>query len=490
MVRIINIIYQDTLVKTGVSFCTYPVQIIIGRERTGMERVYIAIDLKSFYASVECVERKLDPLTTNLVVADESRTSKTICLAVTPSLKKYGLSGRSRLFEVEQKAKEVLEQTGKKLEYITAVPRMGLYIEYSSRIYSIYLKYFSQDDISVYSIDEVFIDATEYMQMYNMTARQLTAMVIEEVLKETGITATAGIAPNLYLCKIAMDIVAKHIQADKNGVRIAELSVIDYRKMLWNHTPMTDFWRVGPGTARQLEKHGIKTMGDVARMSLEDEDWLYKQFGIDAEILIDHAWGYEPCTIKDIKKYRPKASSLCSGQVLKEPYTFEDARIVVGEMADELALDMVDKGLVTDSINLNIAYDRINVDSGNYRGEIHIDRYGRAVPQGLNKSVSLTSATSSSQKLREAFLDVYDKYADRELSIRKLTLTVGNLSDEGFQQVDMFTDQNALEREKKMQKAMLDIKKRFGKNAVMKANNLQNKATAKERNEQIGGHRA
>ena len=490
MVRIIGIIYQDTLVKTGVSFCTYLVQIIIGRERTGMERVYIAIDLKSFYASVECVERKLDPLTTNLVVADESRTSKTICLAVTPSLKKYGLSGRSRLFEVEQKAKEVLEQTGKKLEYITAVPRMGLYIEYSSRIYSIYLKYFSQDDISVYSIDEVFIDATEYMQMYNMTARQLTAMVIEEVLKETGITATAGIAPNLYLCKIAMDIVAKHIQADKNGVRIAELSVIDYRKMLWNHTPMTDFWRVGPGTARQLEKHGIKTMGDVARMSLEDEDWLYKQFGIDAEILIDHAWGYEPCTIKDIKKYRPKASSLCSGQVLKEPYTFEDARIVVGEMADELALDMVDKGLVTDSINLNIAYDRINVDSGNYRGEIHIDRYGRAVPQGLNKSVSLTSATSSSKKLREAFLDTYDKYADRKLSIRKLTLTVGNLSDEGFQQVDMFTDQNLLEREKKMQKAMLDIKKRFGKNAVMKANNLQNKATAKERNEQIGGHRA
>lgn len=455
-----------------------------------MERVYIAIDLKSFYASVECVERESDPLTTNLVVADESRTAKTICLAVTPSLKKYGLSGRSRLFEVEQKAKEIEERTGKKLEYTVAVPRMGLYIEYSSKIYSIYLKYFSKDDITVYSIDEVFIDATDYMKLYNMTARQLTAKVIEDVYDTTGITATAGIAPNLYLCKIAMDIVAKHIQADSKGVRIAELSVNDYRKMLWGHTPLTDFWRVGPGISRQLEKHGIKTMGDIARISLEDEDWLYKQFGVDAEILIDHAWGYEPCTIADIKKYKPKASSLCSGQVLKEPYTFEDARIVVGEMADELALDLVDKGFVTDSIALNVTYDRVNVDKGTYKGEIHVDRYGREVPQGLNKSVSLTTCTSSSKQLREAFLDIYDKYTNRKLYIRKLNLTVANLTNEGFQQFDMFTDQTQLEREKKMQHAMLDIKKKYGKNAVMKANNLQNKATAIERNGQIGGHRA
>lgn len=274
-----------------------------------MERVYIAIDLKSFYASVECVERESDPLTTNLVVADESRTAKTICLAVTPSLKKYGLSGRSRLFEVEQKAKEIEERTGKKLEYTVAVPRMGLYIEYSSKIYSIYLKYFSKDDITVYSIDEVFIDATDYMKLYNMTARQLTAKVIEDVYDTTGITATAGIAPNLYLCKIAMDIVAKHIQADSKGVRIAELSVNDYRKMLWGHTPLTDFWRVGPGISRQLEKHGIKTMGDIARMSLEDEDWLYKQFGVDAEILIDHAWGYEPCTIAENEKKKVVAEA-------------------------------------------------------------------------------------------------------------------------------------------------------------------------------------
>ena len=402
-----------------------------------MERVYIAIDLKSFYASVECVERESDPLTTNLVVADESRTAKTICLAVTPSLKKYGLSGRSRLFEVEQKAKEIEERTGKKLEYIVAVPRMGLYIEYSSKIYSIYLKYFSKDDITVYSIDEVFIDATDYMKLYNMTARQLTAKVIEDVYYTTGITATAGIAPNLYLCKIAMDIVAKHIQADSKGVRIAELSVNDYRKMLWSHTPLTDFWRVGPGISRQLEKHGIKTMGDIARMSLEDEDWLYKQFGVDA-----------------------------------------------------LALDLVDKGFVTDSIALNVTYDRVNVDKGTYKGEIHVDRYGREVPQGLNKSVSLTTCTSSSKQLREAFLDIYDKYTNRKLYIRKLNLTVANLTNEGFQQFDMFTDQTQLEREKKMQHAMLDIKKKYGKNAVMKANNLQSKATAIERNGQIGGHRA
>ena len=475
--------------------------------------MYIAIDLKTFYASVECVERNLDPLDTNLVVADPQRTEKTICLAVSPSLKAFGISGRARLFEVVQKVKEVnalrksrlrnRQFTGSsysseelknnesyELSYIIAPPRMSLYMKYSTQIYNIYLKYVAPEDIHIYSVDEVFIDATDYMKLYNMTARQLTAKVIEDVYDTTGITATAGIAPNLYLCKIAMDIVAKHIQADSKGVRIAELSVNDYRKMLWSHTPLTDFWRVGPGISRQLEKHGIKTMGDIARMSLEDEDWLYKQFGVDAEILIDHAWGYEPCTIADIKKYKPKASSLCSGQVLKEPYTFEDARIVVGEMADELALDLVDKGFVTDSIALNVTYDRVNVDKGTYKGEIHVDRYGREVPQGLNKSVSLTTCTSSSKQLREAFLDIYDKYTDRKLYIRKLNLTVANLTNEGFQQFDMFTDQTQLEREKKMQHAMLDIKKKYGKNAVMKANNLQSKATAIERNGQIGGHRA
>ena len=474
-------------------------------------KIYLAIDLKSFYASCECVSRGLDPLTTNLVVADASRTEKTICLAVSPSLKQYGIGGRCRLFEVNQKVRQVnakrkkgfLRFDGKssddeilkknprfEVDFLIAPPRMKYYLDISTQIYNIYLKYVSSQDIHVYSIDEVFIDATDYMKLYNMTARQLTAKVIEDVYYTTGITATAGIAPNLYLCKIAMDIVAKHIQADSKGVRIAELSVNDYRKMLWSHTPLTDFWRVGPGISRQLEKHGIKTMGDIARMSLEDEDWLYKQFGVDAEILIDHAWGYEPCTIADIKKYKPKASSLCSGQVLKEPYTFEDARIVVGEMADELALDLVDKGFVTDSIALNVTYDRVNVDKGTYKGEIHVDRYGREVPQGLNKSVSLTTCTSSSKQLREAFLDIYDKYTDRKLYIRKLNLTVANLTNEGFQQFDMFTDQTQLEREKKMQHAMLDIKKKYGKNAVMKANNLQSKATAIERNGQIGGHRA
>ena len=507
------------------------------------EHIYVAIDLKSFYASVECRERGKDALTTNLVVADPTRTEKTICLAVSPALKAYGIPGRARLFEVVQRVKEVnklrlsklmasghaagtVERRKKyvteidiaenditestmagfdyasynaklldahpeyELTYIVAPPRMALYMDYSTRIYNIYLKYIAPEDISVYSIDEVFMDVTHYLRTYHMTARELASKMIDDVLKDTGITATCGIGTNLYLCKIAMDIVAKHIQADSKGVRIAELSVNDYRKMLWGHTPLTDFWRVGPGISRQLEKHGIKTMGDIARMSLEDEDWLYKQFGVDAEILIDHAWGYEPCTIADIKKYKPKASSLCSGQVLKEPYTFEDARIVVGEMADELALDLVDKGFVTDSIALNVTYDRVNVDKGTYKGEIHVDRYGREVPQGLNKSVSLTTCTSSSKQLREAFLDIYDKYTDRKLYIRKLNLTVANLTNEGFQQFDMFTDQTQLEREKKMQHAMLDIKKKYGKNAVMKANNLQSKATAIERNGQIGGHRA
>lgn len=483
------------------------------------EHIYIAIDLKSFYASVECRERGLDPLTTNLVVADASRTEKTICLAVSPSLKAYGIPGRARLFEVVQKVREVnaMRRTaagGHRLSesssdaaviaadpdvavgYITAPPRMALYMEYSTRIYNIYMKYVAPEDVHVYSIDEVFIDASPYLGTYGMTAREFASKMIRDVYEQTGITATAGIGTNLYLCKIAMDIEAKHARPDEHGVRIAFLDEKAYRKKLWNHRPITDFWRVGRGYAKKLEEKGICTMGDIARCSVGrpgdfyNEELLYKMFGVNAELLIDHAWGYEPCTIADIKKYKPKASSLCSGQVLKEPYTFEDARIVVGEMADELALDLVDKGFVTDSIALNVTYDRVNVDKGTYKGEIHVDRYGREVPQGLNKSVSLTTCTSSSKQLREAFLDIYDKYTNRKLYIRKLNLTVANLTNEGFQQFDMFTDQTQLEREKKMQHAMLDIKKKYGKNAVMKANNLQNKATAIERNGQIGGHRA
>ena len=320
------------------------------------EKVYIAIDLKSFYASVECVERNLDPLTTKLVVADPERTEKTICLAVTPALKAYGLSGRSRLFEVEQKIKEVKSQTGENIEYITAVPRMALYIKYSADIYSVYLKYFSKDDIQVYSIDEVFIDATNYIGMYKMSAPELARKVVRDVYETTGITATAGIAPNLFLCKVAMDIVAKHIPSDEYGVRVAQLSVMDYRRKLWNHRPLTDFWRTGPGITKRLEQNGMFTMGDIARASIDGEKWLYKIFGIDAEIIIDHAWGYEPCTIKDIKAYKPKKNSLSSGQVLHTPYEYEKAKIVVREMAETLVLDLVDKGLATDSMTVTIGF--------------------------------------------------------------------------------------------------------------------------------------
>lgn len=489
-----------------------------------MERVYIAIDLKSFYASVECVERESDPLTTNLVVADESRTAKTICLAVTPSLKKYGLSGRSRLFEVEQKAKEIEERTGKKLEYTVAVPRMGLYMEYSSKIYSIYLKYFSKDDITVYSIDEVFIDATDYMKLYNMTARQLTAKVIEDVYDTTGITATAGIAPNLYLCKIAMDIVAKHIQADSKGVRIAELSVNDYRKMLWSHTPLTDFWRVGPGISRQLEKHGIKTMGDIARMSLEDEDWLYKQFGVDAEILIDHAWGYEPCTMAQIKAYRPESNSIGSGQVLHCPYDYTGTRLVVREMADQLALDLAGKGLVTDQLVLTIGYDIDNLSNAdiarNYHGEVTTDRYGRRIPKPAHGTGNLPVCTSSSRILIDSATKLYERITNPGLLIRRINITANHVvshsaepgisahsnTTEKYEQLSLFDTpgfdgyderkkqedkmQDIIEKDDRMQQAVLDIKKRYGRNAILKGMNYEEGATAIQRNSQIGGHRA
>ena len=453
-------------------------------------RVYIAIDLKSFYASVECVERGLDPLTANLVVADDSRTDKTICLAVSPSLKALGLSGRSRLFEVVQRVGEIERSTGRKIDYVAAVPRMALYIEYSANIYSIYLKYFSKEDIQVYSIDEVFIDATDYMKFYGMSAYDLTSMVIKDIYDTTGITATAGIAPNLYLSKIAMDIVAKHIPSDKHGARIAELTVRSFREKLWTHRPLTDFWRIGPQTAKKLENYGIMTMGDIARMSLHDEDFLYKKFGIDAEILIDHAWGYEPCTIADIKAYKPKSNSLSSGQVLKEPYDADKTRLVIEEMVDLLALDLVDKGLVTDSISLSIGYDRSNIDDGIYEGEVHIDHYGRRVPPGANGMISLRSSTSSAKAMIEATLQLFDRIIDKRLFVRKITISANNVVGEEFRQFDLFTDLSELEREKSMQKAVINIKQRYGKNAILKGMNLCEGAMTMERNDQIGGHKA
>lgn len=454
------------------------------------QKVYIAIDLKSFYASVECIERGLDPLTANLVVADESRTDKTICLAVTPSLKARGLSGRSRLFEVKQRIKEIKENTGEVVDFIAAVPRMALYMEYSANIYSVYLKYFSSEDIQVYSIDEVFIDATNYLSLYNMDATTLARKVIRDVYFTTGITATAGIAPNLYLCKVAMDIVAKHIAADENGVRIAELDEQSYRRKLWDHKPLTDFWRIGPGISKKLMSGGMYTMGDVARASLKGEDYLYKMFGIDAEILIDHAWGYEPCTIEEIKRYKPRNNSLTQGQVLHCPYEAKKARIIVKEMAELLALDLVDKGLLASSVTLVIGYDRQSVDSGNFKGEVHIDRYGRAVPKGVHGTSNFVGGTSSTKKIVAAVEEIYDKIIDENLFVRRINLTANKVVDEAYQQYDLFTDPTELERERKMQQAMLSIHKKFGKNAILKGTNLEEGATTIDRNKQIGGHKA
>ncbi len=454
------------------------------------EKTYIAIDLKSFYASVECVERGLNPLTTNLVVADASRTSKTICLAVTPALKKYGLSGRSRLFEVEQKVKEIKQSTGREIEYITAVPRMALYIQYSAFIYSIYLKYVSPEDIHVYSIDEVFMDVTHYLSLYQMSAKELAKKIVLDVYRSTGITATVGLGTNLYLCKIAMDIGAKHVLPDEDGVRIAELDEISYREKMWDHQPLTDFWRTGAGIMKKLAQHGMYTMGDVARMSLQNEDWLYKIFGIDAEILIDHAWGYEPCTIADIKAYRPKSNSLGSGQVLQEPYQNEKARIVVREMTELLVLDLVDKNLVTESLTLHIGYDRINVDEGNYNREIKTDYYGRTVPKPAHGTANLGAPSSSTSEIVEAVLQLFDQITDPSLYIRRINLSANNVIPRGFEQLNIFSNPEQLEKERKMQKAMLAIHRRFGKNAILKGTNLEEGATTVERNQQIGGHKA
>lgn len=493
------------------------------------QKIYVSIDLKSFYASVECKERGLDPMTTNLVVADKSRTEKTVCLAVTPSLKKYGIPGRARLFEVVQKVKEINverkqrapnnEFTGASfndielknnpklaLDYIAASPRMGYYMKYSQNIYKIYLKYFSSQDIYPYSIDEVFIDVTHYLKTYKMTARELVTKVIQDIYQTTGITATAGIGTNLYLCKVAMDIVAKHVKADQKGVRIAGLDEITYRKLLWSHTPLTDFWRVGKGYAKKLEKHGMFTMGDVAKISVQNEELLYKLFGVNAELLIDHAWGWENATIESIKSYKPASNSICSGQVLHCPYNYENTKLIVKEMTELLALDLVKKNLVTNQIVLDIGYDAENLSdktiSASYNGEIINDRYGRKIPKNAHGTVNIDHKTSSSKIITEHVMSLYKRIMNEKLLVRRINITANNVVNENevkentYEQIDLFIDYKELEHkrkkeqaEKQIQKAMLNIKNKYGKNAVLKGMNLQKEGTTIERNSQIGGHK-
>ncbi len=499
------------------------------------QRTYIAIDLKSFYASVECIDRGLDPMSTHLVVADASRTEKTICLAVSPSLKTYGISGRARLFEVVQRikqvnderkwkcrnytftgksvfAKELMEHPDWQVDYIAAPPQMAHYIECSTRIYNIYLKYIAAEDIHVYSIDEVFMDVTNYLESYRMSAHNLAMTIIRDVLKQTGITATAGIGTNMYLCKVAMDIVAKKMPADEDGVRIAELDEYNYRKQLWNHRPLTDFWRVGKGIAQKLEEYGIYTMGQIARCSLRNEALLYRLFGVNAELLIDHAWGWEPCTIDLVKAYRPESNSLSSGQVLNEPYTFKKARVVAHEMADAVALDLVDKRLVTDQIVLTVGYDIESLTNpaicSLYCGEVATDYYGRKVPKHAHGTANLDGYSSSAQAIIRAVLSLYDRIVNPNLLVRRLTLSINHVIPENqipkrdkTVQLDLFTDyetkakeeqekKTAMEKERKMQETILGIKKKFGKNAILKGVNFEEGATAKERNKQIGGHKA
>lgn len=499
-------------------------------------RQYVAIDLKSFYASVECVERGLDPLTTNLVVADESRTEKTICLAVSPSLKAYGIPGRARLFEVVQKVKQAnrerrrlapdrklsgssvsaieLENPALAIDYVIAKPQMAHYMAESTRIYNIYTKYIAPEDIHVYSVDEVFMDVTHYLKTYGMTAHELAMTIIQDVLKQTHITATAGIGTNLYLAKIAMDIVAKHIPADKDGVRIAELDEMSYRRKMWTHRPLTDFWRVGKGYARKLEANNLLTMGDIARRSIDDEDLLYDLFGINAELLIDHAWGWEPCTIADIKAYRPESNSISSGQVLQEPYSFDKAKLVVKEMTDLLVLDLVDKELVTDQMVLTVGYDIENLTDPdrkkNYKGQVTTDFYGRSVPKPAHGSIRLDTPTSSTKRITEAVSELFERIVDKNLLVRRMYVVANDIvSEEQAKkneadipiQLDMFTDYEAeakrqaaenaaLEREKRQQHTILEIKRKYGKNAILKGMNLEEGATAKDRNAQIGGHHA
>ena len=500
------------------------------------ENTYIAIDLKSFYASVECVERGLDPLATNLVVADKSRTDKTICLAVSPSLKAHGIGGRPRLFEVVQKVREVnnlrrrtlpygrfngkshLDKELKahpdwEVDYLVAPPRMAHYIEYSTRVYQVYLKYIAPEDIYPYSIDEVFIDATNYLPTYKISAHELALKMVRDVLKETGITATAGIGTNMYLCKIAMDIVAKHIPADQDGVRIAELDEMSYRRQLWNHKPLTSFWRVGRGIARRLESYGIDTMGKIARCSLENEELLYKLFGVNAELLIDHAWGWEPCTMAAVKAYKPETNCLSNGQVLSTGYEAKKARVVAREMADEMALKMVAHHLVADQLVLTIVYDAENLTNPKYKskyhGEITTDHYGRPVPKHAHGTRNLKAPTSSSKLMIAAISELFDQIVNSDLLVRRIYLTVNRVISErqalsqpkAVEQLDLFTDYEAEEKkklaelessqkERKVQETLLKIKKKYGKNAILKGLNFEEGATAKERNQQIGGHKA
>jgi len=455
-----------------------------------MQKTYIAIDLKSFYASVECRERGLDPLTAKLVVADASRTSKTICLAVTPALKAYGIGGRCRLFEVEQKAREVKRQSGKDLEYIVAPPRMAHYIKVSAQIYGIYLRFFAPEDIHVYSIDEVFIDATSYLSFYKTDARALTQKVIGAILEETGITATAGIAPNLYLCKIAMDIWAKRMKADKNGARIAELDEMTYRRELWDHKPLTDFWRIGNGTARRLERRCIYTMGDLARASLKAPLFLYDEFGIDAEILIDHAWGRESVQMKDIKNYRSSAKSLGSGQVLHCAYDYEKAKIVAREMAEALALDLFQKKMVASSVTIAVCYDSSTLEIDGFDGELCSDYYGRLAPKPAHASASFSAETNSSAQIVAAIVGLYEQIVNRDWFVRRMYVNANNVIPQSQRQPTLFDQDNSSAKEDSLQETRLAIIKKFGKNALLKGTDYEEGATTRDRNAQIGGHKA
>ena len=459
-------------------------------------RTYAAIDLKSFFASVECILRGLDPLKAKLVVADESRTEKTICLAVTPALKAYGIPGRARLFEVNQKVREVLRRTGEKIEFTIAKPQMAKYVEYSTKVYNVYLKYVSAEDIHAYSIDECFLDLTRYLKLYKKTARELVKTIIQDVFTTTGITATGGIGTNLYLCKIAMDVMAKHVDADADGVRIAELDEMSYRRQLWSHRPITSFWQVGRGIAERLENcrlnagRGIYTMGDIARVSVKNPEALYKLFGVNAEILIDHAWGYEPCTIADIKKSKPRNRSTGEGQVLQDPYPFDKARLVVREMVDTVSMTLIAHDLVTNAMVLTVGYDRENVDKGIYHGVTVTDFYGRTIPKPAHGTASIGYYTSSQSVMADAVMKLFDRIVDPKLTVRRLNLVAADIVDASHEQYDLFTDVQKQEKEKKRLKAELLIKKRFGKNAIVKGMDLQEGATTIERNGQIGGHRA
>ena len=498
-----------------------------------MKKIYMCIDLKSFYASVECIERGLDPLNTNLVVADESRTEKTVCLAITPSLKQYGLGGRARLFEVVQKVKNInyerrknnnykkfnsksyLDSELKKdknleLDFIIAPPQMKKYMKYSTNIYSIYLKYLAPEDIFVYSIDEVFCDITNYLNMYQMTPKELVSKIIQDVYDTTGITATAGIGTNMYLAKVCMDIVAKHSEPNEIGVRIAEIDEMSYRKLLWNHKPLTSFWRVGKGIANKLEKNGLYTMGDIARCSLNNENLLYKLFGVNAELLIDHAWGWEPTTIEDVKAYKPERNSISSGQVLHSPYKYEKAKLIVREMIDLLSLDLTDKHLVTKQLVLDIGYDIENLTNPAikkiYNGEITIDSYGRQVPKHSHGTINLDYNTSSTKVLSKKCIELFDRIVNKNLLIRKINITACNVINENkaknevvFEQLNLFcstndSEQNIEEKKKqeednKLQHTLINIKNKYGKNSILKGMNLEEGATTIDRNNQVGGHK-